>query len=436
MEIYNIITLIMVLAAIFGYINHRFIKLPGSIGIMLISLLASLFIVGIGVIFPAFFLKITHATRLIDFQVVLLRIMLSFLLFAAAIHIDSKKLKKERVSVITFATIGVIISTFVIGALLYWTTSLFGLSVNFLYCLLFGALISPTDPIAVVGILKKANIPSSLETKISGESLFNDGVGVVLFITFYQIAQIGSENISIWQIGWLFIREAFGGLLFGALLGYIGYIALKSIDNYVVEVMITLAIVMGGYSIAEIMHISGPLAMVVAGLITGNKSLDVVVSDNTRDYIGKFWEMIDEVMNAILFLLIGFEMLIIPFNFTLLILGCITIVIVLFARLTSVSLPIFLLRYKRSFSKSTIPILTWSALRGGISVALALSVPNYMYGEMFVSITYIVVLFSIVVQGLTIGKFARKLTNYDESRQEISTKKNTYLSKGNDISGS
>ncbi|MEO8853251.1 MAG: cation:proton antiporter, partial [Ginsengibacter sp.] len=192
MEIYNIITLIMVLAAIFSYINHRYIKLPGSIGIMLISLLASLVIVGIGVIFPAFFLKITQATRLIDFQVVLLRIMLSFLLFAAAIHIDSKKLKKERVSVITFATIGVIISTFVIGALLYLTTSLFGLSVNFLYCLVFGALISPTDPIAVVGILKKAGIPSSLETKISGESLFNDGVGVVLFIAFYQIAQIGS----------------------------------------------------------------------------------------------------------------------------------------------------------------------------------------------------------------------------------------------------
>lgn len=435
MEIYNIITLIMVLAAIFSYINHRFIKLPGSIGIMLISLLASLAIVGIGVIFPAFFLKITHATRLIDFQVVLLRIMLSFLLFAAAIHIDSKKLKKERVSVITFATIGVIISTFVIGALLYWTTSLFGLSVSFLYCLLFGALISPTDPIAVVGILKKAGIPSSLETKISGESLFNDGVGVVLFIAFYQIAQIGSENISIWQIIWLFIREAFGGLLFGGLLGYIGYIALKSIDNYVVEVMITLAIVMGGYSLAEIMHISGPLAMVVAGLITGNKSMDVVVSDNTRDYIGKFWEMIDEVMNAILFLLIGFEMLIIPFNLTLLLLGCIAIVIVLFARFTSVSLPIFLLKYKRSFAKNTIPILTWSALRGGISVALALSVPNYMYGEMFVSITYIVVLFSIVVQGLTIGKFARKLAESDVAKPKTFIENNTDSFNGQDFRG-
>jgi CPA1 family monovalent cation:H+ antiporter len=345
--------------------------------------------------------------------------MLSFLLFAAAFQIDSKKLRSERTSIITFATIGVIISTFVVGTLLYFTTKYIGLSVDYLYCLLFGALISPTDPVAVVGILKKAKIQSSLETKISGESLFNDGVGVVLFISFYEIAQIGIENISAWRIIWLFAREAGGGLLFGWLLGYIGYLALRSIDNYVVEVMITLAIVMGGYSLAEVMHLSGPLTMVMAGLITGNKSMDVVASDVTRDYIGKFWEMIDEVMNAILFLLIGFEMLIIPFNFTLLALGCITILIVLFGRLSSVLLPIHFLKYKNSFSKNTIPILTWGALRGGISVALALSVPKYMYGEMFVSITYIVVLFSIIIQGLTIGKLARKLADSDEETQKI-----------------
>ena len=393
MEIYNIITLIVVLTAAFGYLNHRFFKLPSTIGIMLISLLASLVVVGFGIIFPKFFLKITQAISMIDFQTVLLRVMLSFLLFAGAIHIDSKRLRKERTSVITFASIGVIISTFVIGSLLYVTTNLFGLSVNYLYCLLFGALISPTEPIAVIGILKKAKIPSSLETKISGESLLNDGVGVVLFISFLEIAQMGFENISVWKIIWLFIREAGGGVLFGWLLGYIGYAALKSIDNYVVEVMITLAIVMGGYSLAEILHLSGPLAMVMAGLITGNKSMDVVVSDITRDYIGKFWEMIDEVMNAILFLLIGFQMLIIPFNFTLLWLGCITIAIVLFGRLVSVSLPILFLKYKNYFGKNAIPILTWGGLRGGISVALALAVPKYMYGDMFVSITYVVVLF-------------------------------------------
>ena len=419
MEIYNIITLIVVLTAVFGYLNHRFFKLPSTIGIMLISLLASLVVVGFGIIFPKFFLQITQAISMIDFQTVLLRVMLSFLLFAGAIHIDSKRLRKERTSVITFASIGVIISTFVIGSLLYVTTSLFGLSVNYLYCLLFGALISPTDPIAVIGILKKAKIPSSLETKISGESLLNDGVGVVLFISFLEIAQIGFENISVWKIIWLFIREAGGGVLFGWLLGYIGYAALKSIDNYVVEVMITLAIVMGGYSLAEILHLSGPLAMVMAGLITGNKSMDVVVSDITRDYIGKFWEMIDEVMNAILFLLIGFQMLIIPFNFTLLWLGCITIAIVLFGRLVSVSLPILFLKYKNYFGKNAIPILTWGGLRGGISVALALAVPKYMYGDMFVSITYVVVLFSIIGQGLTIGRFAKKLAEKDEESRKV-----------------
>ena len=415
MEIYNIITLIIVLTAIFGYINHRFIKLPRTIGIMLISLITSLAVVGIGIISPKFFQTTTQAISVIDFQTVLLKVLLSFLLFAAAIHVDSKKLQAELTPIITFASISVIISTFIIGGLLYFTTALFGLSVNFLYCLLFGALISPTDPIAVVGILRKAKIPESLETKISGESLLNDGVGVVLFITFYQIAQIGIENISVWKIIWLFVREAGGGLLFGWLLGYIGYLALRSIDNYVVEVMVTLAIVMGGYSLAEIIHVSGPLSMVVAGIITGNKSMDVVASDVTRDYIGKFWELIDEVMNAVLFLLIGFEMLIIPFNVTLLFLGCIAIVIVLFARLVSVSLPIRFLKYKNSFSKNTIPILTWGALRGGISVALALAVPKYMYGDMFVSITYIVVLFSIVIQGLTIGKFAKKLEEPDEN---------------------
>lgn len=418
MEIYNIITVIIILAAIFGYINHRFIKLPGTIGIMLISLIASLTVIAIGSVYPPFFSQTIHSINSIDFNVVVLRVMLSFLLFAAAIHFDLKKLKSERMAIITFSTIGVLLSTFIVGSLLYVTTSLFGLPVDYLFCLLFGALISPTDPIAVVGILKQAKIPSSLETKITGESLFNDGVGVVIFITFYEIAQIGLDNMSVWKILWLFVREAGGGLLLGWLLGYLGYWALRSIDNYVVEVMITLAIVMGGYSLAEDLGISGPLAMVMAGLITGNKSLGSGVSDTSRDYLYKFWEMMDELMNAILFLLIGFEMLIVAFNLTLLWLGLIAIVIVLFARLISVSLPIFVLRNKKTFENNSIPILTWGALRGGISVALALSLPKYMFGDMFVSITYIVVLFSIIVQGLTIGKFAKKLAEVNPPPEE------------------
>ena len=409
MEIYNIITLIIVVAAVFGYINHRFIRLPGAIGIMLISLIASLMVVGVGKISPAIFERATESVSAIDFNTVVLKVMLSFLLFAAAIHVDMKKLRKERLSIITFSTIGMLLSTFIIATLIFFAFHLFGLQIPFLYCLLFGALISPTDPIAVIGILKKAGIPASLETRISGESLFNDGVGVVLFITFYEIAQMGTAQVNLSSIGWLFMKEAAGGLLFGWILGYAGFWALKSIDNYVVEVMITLAIVMGGYAMAEYLHVSGPLAMVVAGLITGNKSMDTGVSEVTRDYINKFWEMVDEVMNAILFLLIGFEMLIIPFSASLFWLGCLTILIVLLARFISVFLPIVVLNYRKTFKKSEVFILTWGGLRGGISVALALSLPESMHGETLVSITYSVVLFSIVVQGLTIGGLARSM---------------------------
>ena len=410
MEVYNIITILVVLAAIFGYINYRFIKLPGSIGIMLLSIVASLIILALGNVFPQVFKKIAEGVANIDFQSIVLRIMLSFLLFAAAIQTDIKTLRKERTAIITFATVGVLISTLLIGFLLYFVMKQVGLNVDLLYCLLFGALISPTDPIAVAGILNKSNIATSLKTRISGESLFNDAMGVVLFITFYELAQIGVENFTFWDITWLLTREIVGGVILGAGLGYLGFWALRSIDNYVVEVMITLALVMGGYLLAETVGVSGPLSMVIAGLITGNKVMDEVISDITRDYLDKFWEMIDAVMNAILFLLIGLAMLVVPFNGTLLFIGCMAILIVLFGRLASVSLPILILRNQKTFDRTAIPILTWGALRGGISVALALAVPNYMYGEMFVSITYIVVLFSIVVQGLTIGPFAKRIS--------------------------
>ncbi len=411
MQIYNLITLIIVLTAIFGYINFRFIKLPATIGIMLMSLVVSLLVIATGYIYPGFSIKITDITKTIDFNTALMKVMLAFLLFAGAIHIDVKRLKTQSASIITFSTFGVIVSTFIIAALLFVVTKWFGVPIDFIYCLLFGALISPTDPIAVLGILKKANIPPTLEMKISGESLFNDGVAVVVFITIYEIIKVGYENVSALQIGWLFLKEAGGGLIFGLLLGYIGFWALRSIDNYVIEVLITLAIVMGGYALADYLHISGPLAMVVAGIVTGNKSLEHGTSDVTRDYINKFWEMLDEVLNAILFLLIGFEMLIIQFNQTLFWLGCVTIVIVLFARFISVALPISVLRFSKTFEPNAIPILTWGGLRGGISVALALSLPKSSYSEVIVSITYIVVLFSIIVQGLTIGKFAKKLAN-------------------------
>ncbi len=409
MEIYNLITIIIVLAALFSYINCKYIKLPGTIGIMLLSLVASLIIINIGFFHPDFFKKTTHLISTLDFNTALMKVMLGFLLFAGAIHIDINEMKNERAAIIAFSTIGVLLSTFIVAGLFYAVTHWLGFSIGFIYCLLFGALISPTDPIAVLGILKQAKIPSTLEVKISGESLFNDGVAVVVFITIYEIITADPQNVNLLQIVWLFIKEAGGGIAFGLLLGYIGFWALRSINNYVVEVLITLAIVMGGYLFAAYLHVSGPLAMVMAGIITGNKSRAEGMSDSSEEYIDKFWEMIDEIFNAILFLLIGFEMLIVPFTWMFFWLGCITVVIVLLARLISVAIPVLFLKPIKTFERNAIPILTWGGLRGGISVALALSLPKSMFSEVFVSVTYIVVLFSIIVQGLTIGKFAKKL---------------------------
>ncbi len=410
MPVYNLITIIIVFTAVFGYINYKFIKLPGTIGIMLISLLASLLLIIIGLLQPVFFEETKKLISTIDFHTALMKIMLSFLLFAGAINIDINKLKRESLAIFTFSTIGVLISTFIAAALLFTVTTLFALHMDFIYCLLFGALISPTDPIAVLGILRKAKIPPTLEMKISGESLFNDGVAVVVFTTIYEVITAGVHNISTGRIIWLFVREAGGGIAFGVLLGYLGFWILRSVDNYIVEVLITVAVVMGGYLCADHLNISGPLAMVAAGIITGNKSMEQIMSDVTRDYVDKFWQMMDEVLNAILFLLVGFQMLIIPFNNTIFWLGCLSIIIVLIARWISVVIPIFFLRFKKTFEKHAVLILTWGGLRGGLSVALALSLPQNMYGETFVAVTYMIVLFSIIVQGLTIGKLARKLT--------------------------
>lgn len=409
MELYNSFAIIIVLAALFGYVNFRFLKFPNTIGVMIIALVSSLAIVLLGKFYPALF---GHSIRLIkslDFYTVLMKVMLGFLLFAGSIHIKTEEIRKERTAILTFSTIGVLISTFIVGALLYLVCMAFRLEINFIYCLLFGALISPTDPIAVIGILKEANIPKTLETKISGESLFNDGVAVVIFISIFEIIRAGVENLSGLDIFLLFLKEAGGGILLGMLLGYVGFWALKSINNYKVEVMITLAVVMGGSMLADKLHISGPLAMVMAGIMIGNKGRKFGMSDETRDYVDKFWEMIDEIMNAILFLLIGMEMLVISFTWIYLWLGLIGIVIVLLARLVSVWIPLTALKTKKAFEKNALPILVWGGLRGGISVALALSLPKEMFGDMFVTITYIIVLFSIIVQGLTIGKVVKKL---------------------------
>ena len=409
-NIYEIITFLVVLTATFSYINVRFIKLPTTIGIMLISLVCSLLIIWLGKYFPSVSSHITSLINSVDFETILMRAMLSFLLFAGAIHIDIQKLRKEIVPIITYSTIGVLISTAFIGTAMYFIFRIFNMEVTFIYCLLFGALISPTDPIAVLGILKQARIPPSLEIKISGESLFNDGVGVVVFISLLDIALMGGENHGVVQTGLLFLKEAGGGIAWGLMLGYGGYYLLKSIDHYQAEVLITIAVVMGGYLLASHLHVSGPLAMVVAGIIIGNKGEREAMSETTKDYLNKFWELIDEMLNALLFLLIGFEMIILSFDSRVILIGLMAIVVSLTGRYISVFIPTLFMSFKKTFERHMCPILTWGGLRGGISVALALSLPRGEFRSILVSITYIVVVFSILVQGLTIGKLAKKLT--------------------------
>ncbi|HEV9038121.1 MAG TPA: sodium:proton antiporter [Puia sp.] len=409
MQLYNVLAILTVLAALFGYINYRLLRLPETIGVMLISVVASLVIIVLGLIDPFFFKEVPKFIRGIDFYTVLVKIMLGFLLFAGAIHLDGHALLKQSTPILTFSTISVLISTATVGLLVYFLCQLLHEPIALLYCLLFGALISPTDPIAVLSILRKAGIPASLEVKITGESLFNDGVGIVVFLCLYQVAEAGIGHLSAGQVAVLFLQQAAGGILLGLALGYTGYLLLRSIDQYQVELLITLAIVMGGCALAERMNVSGPLAMVMAGLITGNKTRVHGMSEATRDYIDKFWGAIDNLFNTVLFLLIGLEMIVIPMSLPILWLALGEIPIVLFARYISVQLPIGILRRHTCFEKNAVSILTWGGLRGGLSVALALSLPSSMSGGRFVAMTYLIVLFSILVQGISIGKVARRL---------------------------
>ena len=411
MEIYNIITILVVLAAIFGYINHRYIKLPGSIGIMLLCVLASLIILALGNVFPQIFKKIAEGVASIDFQSIVLRIMLSFLLFAAAIQTDIKTLRRERTAIITFATLGVFISTLLIGFLLYFVMKQVGLSVDLLYCLLFGALISPTDPIAVSAILKNTKISPRLDTIISGESLFNDGVGLVLFVTVLTIAGQTGTSISFVEILGLFAREVLGGILIGLIIGFLGCRMINSIKNFQSILLISIALVLALSVIAHQFHASIPLAAVTAGLIIGNKSLDEKVAGKTNisyQFLSRIWQLIDEVLNTILFVMIGLQLVVMPFLNNYWLIGFISIVIILIARLISVSLPaVFILR-KVNFSNFF--ILTWAGLRGGISVAMALSLPVSHYREVILSSCYFIVIFSIIVQGLTLNHVIKKAT--------------------------
>ena len=409
MELLDLAAVLVSLTALFAYINHRFIGLPTAIGVMLIALVVSLVLIAFGELGIA---NIdSNAERLlaaVDLNTTLMHGMLSFLLFAGALHIKLNDLYQHKWVIAVLATFGVLVSTIIVGSLVWLLFGVLGVDIGFIYCLLFGALISPTDPIAVLATLKSVGVEKSLETKIAGESLFNDGVGVVVFLVLLGLA-LNPGRITFDDALLLFVQEAVGGVLLGLVLGYFVFWLLRSVDSYQVEILLTLGLVMGGYALATALHTSGPIAIVVAGLLIGNSGRRLAMSDKTREHLDTFWELVDEILNAVLFVLIGLEVLLLKFTPDYMIAGLIAIPLVLLARSVSVGFPIGLFRLRRSFSPHVVKFLVWGGLRGGISVALALSLPSGTERDIFRARTYVVVVFSILVQGLTIGRLARRL---------------------------
>jgi len=407
MDLYYTLAILVTLTALFSYINHKFLGLPVTIGVMLIALILSLVIILLGML--GFGLE-AHAKKVlsqIEFDRTLLHGMLSFLLFAGALHININDLAAGKWIIGSLSTVGILLSMFFVGTIVWLILTVLKIPLSYIYCLLFGALISPTDPIAVLGILKTADAPKSLEIKIAGESLFNDGIGVVAFLILLEIT-LGTHPVSAGYVGMLFFQEVMGGAVLGSAIGYIAYRMIKSVDNYQVELMITLALVTGGYALARAIHVSGPIAIVLAGLLVGNQGRLLAMSEKTRDHLDLFWELIDEILNAVLFLLIGLEVLVLTFPRYSVLASLLVIPAVLMVRFVIIGCQVTLLRPIQRFSPGAIRIMTWAGLRGGISVALALSLPTGYTREIILTITYAVVVFSVLVQGLTIGKVVRK----------------------------
>ena len=405
---FEIAVVCLVLTALLAYVNHRFVGLPTTIGVMVVALLLSLGLIALDKLgFSALHDYEQSLLQSIDFSELLMQGMLSVLLFAGALHIDLSQLRDYRWQVGTLAVVGTALSTVIVGVLTWWLLPLVGLSLPLAYCLVFGALISPTDPIAVIGILKSAGAPQNVNLVVSGESLFNDGVGVVLFSLLLTVATRG-EVPGFCEGTMLLLHEAGGGLLLGAVLGGIMFAMLRSIDNYQVEVLLTLAGVLGGYALAGRLHVSGPLAMVVAGLIVGNQGRAYAMSDATRHHVDLFWELLDEIFNAVLFVLLGLEIVMVAFNGQILLASIGVIAIALLARLMAVGLPVALMRNAFKLPAGAWKVLTWGGLRGGISVALVLSLPHGPQRELLLALTYAVVVFSILGQGLTIKELVTR----------------------------
>lgn len=415
---FDIAAAVIVLAAIFGYLNHRFLKLPHTIGLVVIALAVSLVVLGLDAARPSLELgtQVRGVMASIDFSETLMQGLLSFLLFAGALHVDLAALASRKWVIGLMATLGTVLSTFLIGGGIWVLVQVLGVDLPVIYCLIFGSLIAPTDPVAVLGILKRVHVPPSLEAKIAGESLFNDGVGIVIFLILTGIAvgSGGDHALDPLAIAEFFLIEALGGVVLGLLTGYITYRLLKTVDEHNLEVIMTLALVMGTFGIADELHVSGPIAMVCAGLLIGNVGTRFAMSEKTREHTTSFWSLLDEILNSVLFLLIGFEVVVITLTGDVLIMGLVAIPLVLASRFVSVSLPVAALRVVgQQFSNGAIRILTWGGLRGGISVALVLSLPPSPEREILLTVTYIVVLFSIIVQGLTMEPVLRKLVRDD-----------------------
>lgn len=397
--------ILIVLAATLGYVNHRLLKLPPSIGLTIMGAVASLIVIGIDRALPASKLgeQVLGFLAGIDFHTTLMDGMLSFLLFAGALHVDWTEMRRGSWPILVLSTIGVLISTLLVGGGFWLLTSVLGLGLPLLWCLVFGALISPTDPVAVMGVLKRAKVSPTLEATVAGESLFNDGVGVVVF-TILLAAALGTEPFTLARAGHLFLVEALGGALLGLVVGWIAFRAMRSIDEYKTEVMISLAVVMGGYALASQFHVSGPVAMAVAGLLIGNHGVAHAMSDTTRDYLLKFWSLIDDILNAVLFLLIGLEVVTVPGEMRLLLLGLLAIPLVIAARAISVLAPLTAMRPLLDLGRLAPLTLIWGGLRGGISIALVLGLPEGPARSVALATTYAIVLFSVIVQGGTIER--------------------------------
>jgi len=419
LSIFELATLLLALSAAFGWLNVRWLALPHTIGLLVMGLGSSLILLLIQQIVPGVDIttSLQSAIGQIDFYGTIMNGLLAFLLFAGALHVDFDALRNEKWPIAFMATAGVVVSTVVVAACLWWAAGLIGIQIPFAWALVFGALISPTDPVAVLSLLKTIDVRESLKAKIAGESLFNDGVAVVAFslLVAAAVATAGENEhpLSLWHIAELFFHEGVGGALFGLVMGWLAFRAMAAIDDHVVEVLISIAVCALTYALSLRLHVSGPIAVVVAGLLIGNQGVEFAMSEKVRDYMFAFWEIVDEVLNSVLFLLIGLEVLVLTFDAAHIGLMAIAIPVVLVGRLVSVSSPLLLRPMRKSFGVGAIPVLTWGGLRGGVSVALALSLPDSDYKPLLLAATYAVVIFSIVVQGLTVKKLIARVMGPD-----------------------